>query len=127
MLSLSDGRVINCIPAENNARFLNHACAISCEAVETDDRVSVHARAAIAPGEVLFIDYSLTATVRSPTIFAPTTRAIAAHRHVVEPCRRSPGGSTLWSESKSAVHIGPSPDNVGPEWAPPSSLLNHRS
>jgi SET domain-containing protein len=44
----------------NSARVLNHACAPHCEAIETGDRVFIHALAAIQPGDELFIDYGLT-------------------------------------------------------------------
>ncbi|MGF6812811.1 SET domain-containing protein [Paraburkholderia sp. Clong3] len=43
----------------NSARFLNHACAPNCEAVETGDRVFIHALSPIAPGDELFINYGL--------------------------------------------------------------------
>jgi SET domain-containing protein len=43
----------------NSARFLNHACTTNCEAIETGDRVFIHALTGIKPGEELFIDYSL--------------------------------------------------------------------
>jgi SET domain-containing protein len=56
---LSDGRVIDGSCGGNSARFLNHACIPNCEAIETGDRVFIHALTAIKPGEELFIDYSL--------------------------------------------------------------------
>ena len=56
---LSDGRVIDGSRGGNSARFLNHACAPNCEAIETGDRVFIHALTGIRPGEELFIDYSL--------------------------------------------------------------------
>jgi len=43
----------------NSARFLNHACAPNYEAIETGDRVFIHALTDIAPGHELFIDYAL--------------------------------------------------------------------
>jgi SET domain-containing protein len=60
VFGLSDGRVIDGSRGGNSARFLNHACAPNCEAIETGDRVFIHALAAIAPGDELFIDYGLT-------------------------------------------------------------------
>ncbi|MDR5646762.1 SET domain-containing protein [Burkholderia cenocepacia] len=57
---LSDGRVIDGGQRGNSARWLNHSCDANCEAVEIDDRVFIHASAAIAPGEELFLDYQLT-------------------------------------------------------------------
>ncbi|WP_269503981.1 SET domain-containing protein [Burkholderia sp. IMCC1007] len=62
---LSDGRVIDGGRGGNSARWLNHACMANCEAVEIEDRVFIHASAAIAPGEELFLDYQLA--VDDPT------------------------------------------------------------
>src|SRR6516225_7033034 len=59
VFGLSDGRVIDGSRGGNSARFLNHACHPNCEAIETDDRVFIHALTAIEPGEELFIDYGL--------------------------------------------------------------------
>ncbi|SOE87120.1 hypothetical protein SAMN05446935_7681 [Burkholderia sp. YR290] len=59
VFGLSDGRVIDGSRGGNSARFLNHACAPNCEAVESDNRVFIHALADIAPGSELFIDYAL--------------------------------------------------------------------
>ncbi|SKD05607.1 hypothetical protein SAMN05446934_9681 [Paraburkholderia hospita] len=59
VFGLSDGRVIDGSRGGNSARFLNHACAPNCEAIETGDRVFIHALTAIQPGEELFIDYGL--------------------------------------------------------------------
>jgi SET domain-containing protein len=56
VFGLSDGRVIDGGRRGNNARFLNHACAPNCEAIESGDRVFIHALADIAPGSELFID-----------------------------------------------------------------------
>ena len=56
---LADGRVIDGSRSGNSARFLNHACTPNCEAIETGDRVFIHALTAIQPGEELFIDYRL--------------------------------------------------------------------
>ncbi|MEM5439946.1 SET domain-containing protein [Paraburkholderia diazotrophica] len=59
VFGLSDGRVIDGSRGGNSARFLNHACAPNCEAIETGDRVFIHALTDIAPGHELFIDYAL--------------------------------------------------------------------
>ncbi|SMG61071.1 SET domain-containing protein [Paraburkholderia susongensis] len=56
---LSDGRVIDGGQRGNSARWLNHSCNANCEAVEIDDRVFIHASAAIASGDELFLDYQL--------------------------------------------------------------------
>ncbi|MEX3791493.1 SET domain-containing protein [Paraburkholderia sp. BR14374] len=60
VFGLSDGRVIDGGRGGNSARFLNHACSPNCEAIETGERVFVHALTAIAPGQELFIDYGLS-------------------------------------------------------------------
>lgn len=60
VFGLSDGRVIDGSRGGNSARFLNHACAPNCEAIETGERVFIHALTAIAPGDELFIDYGLS-------------------------------------------------------------------
>ncbi|MDH6146597.1 MULTISPECIES: SET domain-containing protein [Paraburkholderia] len=60
VFGLSNGRVIDGSRGGNSARFLNHACAPNCEAIETGDRVFIHALATIAPGEELFINYGLS-------------------------------------------------------------------
>ncbi|WP_223957574.1 SET domain-containing protein [Paraburkholderia sabiae] len=59
VFGLSDGRVIDGSRGGNSARFLNHACEPNCEAIETGDRVFIHALTAINVGDELFIDYGL--------------------------------------------------------------------
>jgi SET domain-containing protein len=59
VFGLSNGRVIDGSRGGNSARFLNHACTPNCEAIETGDRIFIHAVTAIEPGEELFIDYGL--------------------------------------------------------------------
>lgn len=59
VFGLSDGRVIDGSRNGNSARFLNHACAPNCEAIETDDRIFIHAITEIRPGDELTIDYGL--------------------------------------------------------------------
>ncbi|WP_233834814.1 SET domain-containing protein [Paraburkholderia sp. ZP32-5] len=59
VFGLSNGRVIDGSRGGNSARFLNHACTPNCEAIETGERVFIHAVTAIEPGEELFIDYGL--------------------------------------------------------------------
>ncbi len=59
LFGLSDGRVIDGGRGGNGARWLNHACAANCEAVEGDGRVFIEAIRDIAAGEELFIDYAL--------------------------------------------------------------------
>jgi SET domain-containing protein len=59
VFGLSNGRVIDGSRGGNSARFLNHACAPNCEAIEAGERVFIHALAPIAAGDELFIDYGL--------------------------------------------------------------------
>jgi len=59
VFGLSNGRVIDGSRGGNSSRFLNHACTPNCEAIETGERVFIHAVTAIEPGEELFIDYGL--------------------------------------------------------------------
>jgi SET domain-containing protein len=44
----------------NSARFLNHACAPNCEAIEMGDRIFIRALAPITAGDELFIDHGLS-------------------------------------------------------------------
>jgi hypothetical protein len=60
VFGLSDGHVIDGSRGGNSARFINHACAPNCEAVETGQRVFIHALVDIQPGDELFIDYGLS-------------------------------------------------------------------
>jgi SET domain-containing protein len=60
VFGLSSGRVIDGSRGGNSARFLNHACAPNCEAVETGDRVFIYTLTVIKPGDELFIDYGLS-------------------------------------------------------------------
>ncbi len=59
LFGLSDGRVIDGGRGGNGARWLNHACAANCEAVEDSGRVYIETIREIAAGEELFIDYAL--------------------------------------------------------------------
>jgi len=59
VFGLSDGRVIDGSRGGNSARFPNHACTPNCEAIETGDRVFIHALTGIRPGEEFFIDCGL--------------------------------------------------------------------
>jgi SET domain-containing protein len=59
LFGLSDGRVIDGSRGGNSARWLNHACAPNCEAVEEAGRVFIEAVTDIGAGEELFIEYQL--------------------------------------------------------------------
>ena len=60
VFGLSNGHVIDGSRGGNSARFINHACAPNCEAIETGQRVFIHALVDIQPGDELFIDYGLS-------------------------------------------------------------------
>jgi SET domain-containing protein len=60
LFGLSDGRVIDGSRRGNSARWLNHACAPNCEAIEDErGRIFIHTLRPIDAGEELFIDYLL--------------------------------------------------------------------
>jgi SET domain-containing protein len=85
VFGLSDGRVIDGSRGGNSARFLNHACAPNCEAIETGDRIFIHTLVNIEPGDELSIDYGLE-------IDGETTEEIRAHYAChcgASACRRS--------------------------------------
>lgn len=56
---LSNGYVIDDSLGGNSARWLNHACAANCEAVEEAGRVFIETIDHIEAGEELFIEYQL--------------------------------------------------------------------
>jgi uncharacterized protein len=60
LFGLSDGRVIDGSRGGNSARWINHACAPNCKAVEDGGRIFIDALDTIAAGQELFIDYLLT-------------------------------------------------------------------
>lgn len=59
LFHVSPTHVINPKRGGNIARYINHSCAPSCEAILEDGRVHIYALRAIRPGEELFYDYSL--------------------------------------------------------------------
>ncbi|TCK84258.1 SET domain-containing protein-lysine N-methyltransferase [Paraburkholderia sp. BL9I2N2] len=59
LFGLSDVRVIAGSRGGNSARWLNHACATNCEAIEDDGRIFIHTLRPIDVGEELFIEYLL--------------------------------------------------------------------
>lgn len=59
LFGLSDGRVIDGGQEGNSARWVNHACAANCEAIEESGRVYFHATKDLEPGMELLIDYAL--------------------------------------------------------------------
>jgi SET domain-containing protein len=56
---LDDGRVIDGVQGGNSARWINHSCALNCEAEQVGSRVFILALCNIEPGAELFIDYQL--------------------------------------------------------------------
>ncbi|MGF6471592.1 SET domain-containing protein [Paraburkholderia youngii] len=89
VFDLSDGRVIDGSHGGDSARFLNHACVPNCEAIETGDRVFIHALAPIAPGDELFIDYGLSVD----GVITDDIRAHHTCRCRASGCRRTMLGS----------------------------------
>jgi hypothetical protein len=82
---LSDGRVIDGSHGGNSARWLNHACAANCEAVEDARRVFIETIADIEAGQELFIEYHLA--VDDP-FDEDTRRQYACHCGAAS-CRRT--------------------------------------
>jgi SET domain-containing protein len=58
--SLSDGRYIDPEVRGNLARFLNHACAPNCRAVEEAGRIFIETIKPVSAGTELTYDYKLT-------------------------------------------------------------------
>jgi uncharacterized protein len=82
---LSDGRVIDGSHNGNIARWLNHACAANCEAIEDAGRVFIETVQDIDAGQELFIEYLLA--VDDP--LDEDTRRQYACRCGATTCRRS--------------------------------------
>ncbi len=64
VFGLSDGSAIDGAEGGNATRYINHSCAPNCAAFEIEDDdgrlwIEVEALTRIAPGQELFIDYSL--------------------------------------------------------------------
>jgi SET domain-containing protein len=60
LFAVDDDTVIDAAVNGNEARFINHACAPNCEAVNEDGRIFIEAIADIPAGAELVYDYSLT-------------------------------------------------------------------
>jgi SET domain-containing protein len=82
---LGDGQVIDGSIGGNSARWINHGCEPNCEAVMTGDRIVIHARHDIEPGEELLLDYRLELEEGSDH----ETRALYACRCSASSCRRT--------------------------------------
>ncbi len=67
LFDIGNGMVIDPFTGGNDARFINHSCSPNCEAVLYRGRIFIEAIRAIAPGEEITYDYSLTLE-RPPTL-----------------------------------------------------------
>jgi uncharacterized protein len=85
LFGLSDGSVIDGSRGGNSARWLNHACAPNCEAIEDQGRIFIHTLRAIGAGEELFIEYLLV--IDDPA--NEEVRAQYACRCAASGCRQS--------------------------------------
>lgn len=59
LFAIDDNLMIDAGVKGNSIRFINHSCDPNCETTLEDDRVFVHARRQIPPGEELTYDYNL--------------------------------------------------------------------
>ena len=59
LFALDDHLTIDAGVNGNNIRFMNHSCDPNCEASVEGDRVFIHTRRRIRPGEELTYDYKL--------------------------------------------------------------------
>lgn len=82
---LGDGQVIDGSVGGNSARWINHGCEPNCEAVLTGDRIVIHAKRDLEPGEELLLDYRLELEDDSD----PEARAMYACRCSSSSCRRT--------------------------------------
>jgi SET domain-containing protein len=60
LFAVDDDTVIDGAVGGNDARYINHACAPNCEAVNEDGRIFIEAIADLDPGVELLYDYALT-------------------------------------------------------------------
>ena len=59
LFAIDGGLTIDAGVKGNSIRFMNHSCDPNCETTLDGDRVLVHARRRIMPGEELTYDYNL--------------------------------------------------------------------
>lgn len=64
LFSVNRKVVIDAAVGGNDARFINHACAPNCEAVDEDSHIFIEAIRRIEPGTELTYDYHLSLGVR---------------------------------------------------------------
>jgi hypothetical protein len=75
VFGLSDGSLIDGAQGGNATQHINHSCEPNCAAYEVEDdagglHISIETTREIAPGEELFLDYSLDAESNDPSTFA---------------------------------------------------------
>ena len=59
LFTVNDQIVIDATRRGNAARWINHSCAPNCEIADENERIFIHARRSIRPGEELTYDYNL--------------------------------------------------------------------
>ena len=59
LFEVNDRIVIDATRRGNSARWINHSCAPNCEIEDEDERIYIHSRRDIRPGEELTYDYNL--------------------------------------------------------------------
>ena len=59
LFTVNDQIVIDATRRGNSARWINHSCAPNCEIIDEKDRIFIHTRKVIRPGEELTYDYNL--------------------------------------------------------------------
>src|SRR5439155_24845553 len=58
LFAIDAGIVIDAAVGGNDARFINHSCDPSCDAVVDDDRIWIESIRGVRPGEELAYDYA---------------------------------------------------------------------
>jgi len=56
---VNDDVVIDATRRGNSARWINHSCSPNCEIIDEKDRIFIHSRRVIRPGQELTYDYNL--------------------------------------------------------------------
>ncbi|WP_420957383.1 SET domain-containing protein [Burkholderia gladioli] len=103
LFGLSDGMVIDGGRGGNSARWLNHACAPNCEAIEMDGRVFVSAVRNIQSDEELLIDYALEVNVARHIAIVPRNDVAAACPPVAAPCSAARKGTARLHSTRNPL------------------------